>query len=81
MSYVLTKIKEKQGGQTMQEVKREISEELYKEYKAMSRSQFLKTIDEHIPMSWRYGYGHYGARLAKIDGKYYVIHTIGDTCD
>lgn len=65
----------------MQEVKREISEGMYKEYKAMSRSAFLKTIDEQIPIDWRFGYGHYGARLAKIDGKYYVIHTIGDTCD
>lgn len=32
----------------MQEVKREISEGMYKEYKAMSRSAFLKTIDEQI---------------------------------
>jgi hypothetical protein len=65
----------------MQEVKEEISQELYIRYQAMNRSEFLKAIDKQIPLEWRFGYGYYGARLEQMDDKYYVVYTVGDSCD
>lgn len=65
----------------MKEIHQEISEELYNEYRAMRYPERSAVIKKHVPFEWLYGYGYYGHRLSAYGGKFYVVHTIGDTCD
>ena len=63
----------------MQEVKRKISKE---EYDRLDNCEDLyKVIAPTIPISWECGYGWYGCRLRKEGDEYYIVHTIGDSCD
>ena len=65
----------------MREIRQEISEELYSEYRAMRYSERSKLIKGKIPIEWVLGYGYYGHRLSAYGDKFYVVHTIGDSCD
>ena len=66
----------------MQKIEWEITEDEYNKYKSMSHKDFNKIMENKIPVQWFCGYGWYGCDLIKkSDNKYYVIHTIGDTCD
>ena len=65
----------------MRDVEQEISKEQYDKYQAMSRARFFAEIEQQISAEWRLGYGHYWARLAKRDGIYFIVHTIGSHCD
>ena len=65
----------------MQEVREEISEETYTEYRNMRYADRAAIIKKDLPLDWVYGYGYYGHRLTTYGGKYYIVHTIGGTCD
>ena len=62
----------------MNYVKREIDKELYDKAKDGNLP-----ADElfDIPDAWKFGYGYYGYGVKEENGKYYVYHTIGSTCD
>lgn len=65
----------------MHRVKEEITKEEYERYMSMPRAEMIKEIEAGINDMWRWGYGWYGCELAEEDGKYYIYHKIGDTCD
>lgn len=66
----------------MQIVSREIDQETYEKIESLSKEEQEKVLfPDGIPMSWSCGYGYYGHRLTKKDGKYYAEFTIGDSCD
>lgn len=47
----------------MQEVKEEISKDLYDQYKDMEYCDRKAIIEKDIPLNWKYGYGYYGHTL------------------
>lgn len=59
----------------------EISEERYEELSKLDHCDLLNTIEKEISEGWRWGYGWYGCDLIKRDGKCYIRHHIGSTCD
>lgn len=65
----------------MQTCKEEITKEQYKELSKLSEGQLYGFVKKDIPDHWRYGYGWYGCRLVEKDDKFYIYHTIGDSCD
>lgn len=65
----------------MQQIEREISKELYDNYASRSAADWKAEIREKLPESWVCGYGYYGTDLVAKNGKYYLIHTIGSSCD
>lgn len=65
----------------MQSVREEITEEDYKRYVKMSHEDFYEEITPKLPDAWVMGYGWYGCIPVKIDGKFFLQHTIGDSCD
>ena len=65
----------------MQEVKEEISIELYDKYKDMEYCDRKAIIEKDIPLNWKYGYGYYGHTLTRKNDKCYIIHILGETCD
>lgn len=62
-------------------VKEQINREEYERYSNMAVGDFHREVEAGISDSWRWGYGWYGCYLMEEDGKYYIIHKIGDTCD
>ena len=65
----------------MREVKEEITREMYTNYMARPKKEWRAEIEKTIPAAWVCGYGYYGTDLVARDGKYYLIHCIGDSCD
>lgn len=65
----------------MQEVKQEITEERYKRYVTTPYGEWRGEVEATIPEAWNYGYGWYGCRPMEQDGKFYLLHNIGDSCD
>ena len=65
----------------MRNVYEEITKEQYDEYKSEDPKIWKKEIRDKIPISWECGYGYYGTDLGIKDGKYYIIHTLGSSCD
>ena len=65
----------------MQKRREEITKEKFEELDKMDNKQFNNYIDSKIPIEWACGYGHYGAYLKEEDGKYYIIHNLGSSCD
>lgn len=65
----------------MQRVEWEITEEEYKRLEAMSYGERVEEIESKIGADWKYGYGYYGHSLIEKEGKYYIVHSIGDSCD
>jgi len=65
----------------MREVKEEISREMYTNYMARPKAEWLPEVEKTIPESWICGYGYYGTELRAMDGKYYLVYSIGDSCD
>ena len=63
----------------MNYIKEEISKEKYDQCKDMRYGELKKQFD--IPIEWECGYGYYGCCVFEKDGKYYVEHTIGSSCD
>lgn len=61
-------------------IKNEISKELYDQVKDVKGCDNRKKFF-NIPIDWERGYGYYGCDVVARDDKYYVIHTIGSTCD
>ena len=65
----------------MQYPKVEITEEKYNELSQLTRGELMMEVYKTIPVHWECGYGWYGCRLIREDGKYYIQHTIGSSCD
>ena len=65
----------------MQTVKSEITEAEYKRYASTPYGEWRKEVEATIPDHWRYGYGWYGCAPMEKDGKFYLVHTIGSSCD
>lgn len=65
----------------MKQIKEELSKEKYSEYQRLSYSDREALIEQEVPAQWIYGYGYYGHSLLCRDGKYFIIHTIGNSCD
>ena len=65
----------------MQEVKQEIAKELYEDYMAMKYKDRNELLKVGMPTDWIFGYGYYGHRLMSSGGKYYVVYSLGETCD
>ena len=65
----------------MQEIKKEITKEQYEDYLGMTYKARNEEIKDKIPIGWLLGYGYYGHRLMQYGDKYYIVHTIGSTCD
>ena len=65
----------------MRYVKQEITKDNYEAWKDLKGKDLEDKFD--IPISWYTGYGYYGCALKydESEDKYYVIHTIGSTCD
>lgn len=61
-------------------IKNEISKELYDKVKNIEKwPERMQYFD--IPIEWKCGYGYYGCDVMEQDGKFYVVHTIGSSCD
>ena len=65
----------------MKDVYEEISKELYDNYMSRPKKEWITEIRKTIPIQWSAGYGYYGTDLAIKDGKYFIVHTIGSSCD
>lgn len=65
----------------MKEILREITKAEYDEYSLMDKGAFNNLIEKSIPIHWAMGYGWYGVALRKKDEKYYLVHSIGESCD
>lgn len=65
----------------MKEIRSAISKDTYDRYMSMPAKKWKEEVDEIIPQAWICGYGYYGNRLEAKDGKYYIVHSIGDSCD
>lgn len=66
----------------MQEIRREINEETYNKYARMSYKDRCNELIPTIPDEWMLGYGYYGHYLnTDGNGKYYIVHRIGNSCD
>lgn len=61
--------------------KDEISKEKYDDYMSRPVSEWKAEVRKNIPEAWICGYGYYGTDLVARDGKYYLVHCIGDSCD
>ena len=65
----------------MQDIRIEITEEDYQRYKKDPTAYYWEKA-RNLPDAWRYGYGWYGCDCIKgIDGKYYEVNHIGDSCE
>ena len=65
----------------MRNVYEEITKELYDNYASRPKKEWIGEITKTIPIQWSAGYGYYGTDLTTKDGKYYLVHTLGSTCD
>ena len=66
----------------MERIRREITEERYKELEAMSyKDQHDALFPDGLPFEWEYGYGYYGHALVHVGEKYMVQFKIGSSCD
>lgn len=67
----------------MSEIKREITKEEYDRLMSLTDAERKAEIEATVPISWWCGYGYYGFRLTHYtnEDKYYIIHTIGSSCD
>lgn len=68
----------------MDEYEREITKEEYDEI--MEASDNRGFVPAHLETKYfrpaiLYGYGLYGTRVSKRDGKYYLWYKTGNTCD
>lgn len=59
----------------------EISFDDYVRYTTMPHREASEEIKEELPPEWIYGYGYYGWQAINLQGKYYLRHTIGSSCD
>lgn len=64
----------------MRTYKEEITKNKYDELSKLPDEELYGYIQKDIPDHWRLGYGWYGCRLVEDNGKYYIYHTIGDSC-
>ena len=66
----------------MQEIRKEINEETYNKYVGMRYKDRCEELISTIPDEWVLGYGYYGHYLTEDgNGKYYIVHRIGNSCD
>lgn len=65
----------------MQYIKREISKERFYELSKLPHYDFQNKVESTIPDEWQYGYGWFGASLIEEDGKFYIEHKIGNSCE
>ena len=65
----------------MNDVYSEISKEKYDDYASRPYGEWKSEVEKTLPTAWICGYGYYGSRLATKDGKYYLVHSIGSSCD
>lgn len=65
----------------MQNIKKKISSEEYRRLSYLKQSDLNFEVEKTIPIHWKCGYGWYGCKLIEEDGKYYIEHRIGDSCD
>ena len=65
----------------MNDVYDKISKEKYDDYMSRPYGEWKPEVEKTLPMSWICGYGYYGSRLVAKDGEYYLVHTIGSSCD
>lgn len=62
-------------------IRKSIDKNTYENYLSLDKKSFLEEVEATIPIEWKLGYGWYGARLEEKNGEYFIIHTIGSTCD
>lgn len=66
----------------MQTITNEISKEKYDTLKDLTYAEQESALFPNgIPEAWEWGYGYYGHAVYEKDGKYYVSHRIGSSCD
>lgn len=66
----------------MRYVKEEITKEKYELLKSMPyNEQHKELFPNGLPVDWECGYGYYGHAFKEENGRYYVFHTLGSTCD
>lgn len=63
----------------MRYVKKIISKEEYDKYSKMNKKDLVDSLD--LPVEWVCGYGYYGCDVINKGEEYYIIHTVGDSCD
>ena len=63
----------------MRYVKKTISKEEYDKYSKMTKKELIDSLV--LPIEWVCGYGYYGCDVMEQDGRFYVVHTIGNSCD
>lgn len=64
----------------MEQIVKEISKEAYE--KSLSEPHaFRVEIEQDLPREWVCGYGWYGYETYEKDGKYYIKHVVGESCD
>lgn len=62
-------------------ITKEITQEQYEKSKSEPLA-FRTEIEADLPKEWVCGYGWYGYDTYESeDGKYYIRHSIGDSCD
>ena len=65
----------------MREIKEQVPKEVYDDYAAMSYKDRSRLIESRIPKEWILGYGYYGHRLERTEDKYFIVHSVGSSCD
>lgn len=65
----------------MQTIRSKINSEEYSRLSKLKPAELNFEIEKTIPIHWSCGYGWYGCRLVEDDGKYYIEHKLGDSCD
>ena len=65
----------------MRDIYEKITKEMYDYYMSTPRSEWLPEVEKKLPASWVMGYGYYGTDLAIRDGEYYLVYSIGSSCD
>lgn len=64
----------------MKYIKQQITKDEYEE--SMNNPTVYKSkIEKNIPIQWSCGYGYYGFQTKEEDGNFFIVHTIGSSCD
>lgn len=59
----------------------EITKECYDNLSTLTHPELSKLVEANLDVCIKYGYGYYGCRIGEIDGKYYIVTKVGNSCD